>query len=303
MTLLKTALVLSLALALNGCSNGSSSPAAAPANELPTALGEPAISQKPMLNVVEKDVLKAVFANSNEIPGVSLYLIKPNETESEKAERLKKTAALSNAAKATLVDIQSQCKLVMPTQIQDGQLKPEAGSSVVQTSNASASGAACPVNVVTGSKSTTTIIESTADFSAAKFSTAGTSSENQLVISDELQRRTRISATGNQMTFSALSVSANNTFGMHMNMSGRLTMSHLDYGQVTADIKADILSKGTPAGTPQSEANLSMNIRLANIDADVQMIQKNDHKRYYLNGQQLTEKEFKAIFGEGIDLN
>lgn len=284
---MKRILLFASALALAACSNGSSS-GSAPAGGVPGKLNDHPVVSKPALTGNEKTAIKSFSAKMEKMPDSSLFLPSQDETDTDRTERAKKKAKLSQDGRMNYDKIQNNCQFQFPQ---------PTGTQESQTITSSISGGACPINF------TQTLHNEMVSQPGGKSATFKSSANGTLQVLDpSMQAQVGYVKATSNFTSSGAFTGSEQSSSSFMSGTGGITLQTLNGQNASMGMTFEML-----VSENKMTSYMEMNFALDSIQATVQVYMETGSQgaqsaRLFLNGQPTTEAELKEIFGDNFTI-
>lgn len=309
---MKKIVVLVAALSLAACSKddgGSKS------GQKPSVLNHPIVSAQ-KLNDNQKEEIHSLMSKNQLAPDLHLILAPADDGQDSKARKEKQIKEMSPEKKKIYDQILADCKVDSPATVKSGELN-EAGSKQISDFLGTLSGEKCPVAASKQDHSETTVVESnmkalqdeyqrTGDASvfqrfAAKYNISDRQETSNKILDPQLQAQLGQKEQSSVMesSGSASTVGIDGKGGDTSFVSkGTLSLVTLNDQKVTAEIQLEIARSNG-----KQELYMEANFKFPSSNAVVQaFLDKDGGKKYFLNGEEMTEDQMKKIFGDNFSV-
>jgi hypothetical protein len=285
-----------LALTISACSSGGGGGAAAPTPTVPENLSQHAVTKLPALTDTQKASVKTFFADNavNKFPDTSLFFKTNNETDEE--TRLQKINALNPDQKNVFYGIVDKCQVANPA-TSSGQMAHE-GDQATTTTNQSINGNGCPIDFSGTSVQSATLnkLDTNSGETTVSFQVA-VNSVNKIIdpaFSQQVNLKNSTShltgngvvhfngSTGDQETYFAISPST-------------MSVTLVNDQTFTVTMSGETLIRN---GQVKVYGDMSFNVQ--GMDIEIQMTIDGANKGILVNGEQLTDQQFKDLFGDSM---
>lgn len=293
-------------------SDGGSSNNGGGGTNLPDQIENKPLVAKAALTEDQKALVRSTLRKLALMPSADLYLPPHDETYEDKQERLEKIQKLSTEAKKIYDQIVAQCILNSGVPVKEGTAQAPPGSTFSEYVQSTASGANCVVNVVHTSQTNGVVLENNVDQVLKEYEQTGDKS-----VLDKLRNTIQIKTIVDQKHLhqSAAVTDVTGTTGMNLNasMDGILQLK-IHQGSMIMNLHMKFVGEGTLALVDNSSIRMimegetlqkdelvqaynSQTFIFPGFDFTVQIYENNESTRFYLNGDEISQKELEDLLG------
>lgn len=303
------------ALGLMACSNNDGSKANTGDGALiPNQISEKPLVQKAALNDAQKEEIQKFMAGSNLIPESDLIVTPKIESDTQKNRRLEKIQKLSKDQKEILDGLVANCDAPAPTEATEGDTN-KAGSKSTTKSKSSVSGAQCPIQYEEDSVSENLVQSTNIDSIQAEYDKSHDSKayenlkmvqniktsidSHMKVVEAELQKKSGVLERSSTTSSSGVLVVSGMKASTYTRSSGQYSAQTMSGSAITVDATNEFLVNSDQ----KTSGYFRFDFHMPSSEPTLQVYVTPEGKRYYLNGQQMSEQEMKDLFGNSFSFD